>query len=444
MQVLQYRRDMREWVFSLVLCILTFGLFAQTKEQLDRERQRIIKEIETTNKYLTETKKSKETALKDAKAMSDLVENRKKLADNIKAELSLADQTITNASSNIDSLKSSFEKVKTQYGAFLRQSYVYQLANNKWVYLLSSNSLNVFILRWRYLSQFQTFKDQKLEEVNALSKILTDRINEVSTVKESKSQLLQIEQETLTKLESDKLKKDKILQSLSNKEKDLMVQLSKKQTEREKLNQAIERIIIEQMRIAEAAEKKAAEKRAAEKKAADLASGKNRKPNEAVDEDDEANKSKNKADKTFSTELKALSKNFEDNKSRLPWPVGSGSIGSRFGNQPHPSIKGLTINNNGIDIHSSSPQSVKAVFDGEVVSVNFIPGYIKTMVIIKHGSYYTVYSSMQSATVSKGSKVKAGDTLGIQGVNDDGKSEVHFELWRDKSKQNPESWLRRK
>ncbi|HMP30366.1 MAG TPA: M23 family metallopeptidase, partial [Saprospiraceae bacterium] len=297
-----------------------------------------------------------------------------------------------------------------------------------------SQSLNSFLLRWRYIEQFNGFKKQKQEEVVFIKAQLSDKLSKIDSIKATKSSLLVQEVATLTKLEEDKKRKDKVLQQISTKEKELLTQLTEKQKQREKLNLAIEKVILEQIRIAEAAAKKAAEAAAAR---ASLAKN-------STKEDGAKSTNTPTREEVLSTEAKALSNNFADNKAKLPWPVASGNITSRFGSQPHPTITGLMINNNGIDIKSAQPQNVQSVFEGEVVSVNYIPGDIKYMVIIKHGSYFTVYSHLESSNVSKGQKVKTGDSVGVSSVNEDGMAEVHFELWKDKNKQNPEAWLRRK
>ena len=407
-------------------------LLCQSKEQLERERAKIIKEIESTSKILNSTKKSKELTMKEIKAASDIVDTRKKLAENIKGEISSADKTLVKINAEIDSLAKNYAVLKSQYEKYLQRYYTFDLANNRLVYLLSSESLNAFLLRWRYIEQFNAYKNQKQTEVQTIRQMLTQKMEKIDSIKVTKSELLKEEESNLVKLEKDKQKKDEVLKKISTKEKELLAQLTEKQRQREKLNIAIEKVILEQIRIAEAAAKKAAEAAAAR---ANLAKSNTKEENTKVF----ATPTK---EEVLSTEAKALSNNFSDNKSKLPWPVSSGRISSRFGNQPHPTITGLTINNNGIDITSSKAQNVQSVFEGEVVSVNFIPGDIQYMIIIKHGNFFTVYSHLASASVNKGQKLKTGEAIGVTSVNDEGVSEVHFELWRDKVKQNPESWLK--
>jgi murein hydrolase activator len=422
---------MRGLGYSLivVICMVSAqNVSGQTKEQLEKERAKIIREIEKTNSFLKTTKKDKELTVKELKATVDLV-------DNIKSEINSADRSIKNINSEIDSLAKNYTTIKSQYERYLQRYYTYDLANNRVVYLLSSQSLNAFLLRWRYIEQFNAFKNQKQIEIKSIREQLGNKLVKIDSIKQTKSSLLVEEVATLKKLERDKKKKDEVLRKISDKEKNLLADLTEKQKQREKLNVAIERVIMEQIRLADAAAKKAAESLAARESKEKTSSGNSSSTN---------SKSTLSKEEVLSTEAKALSNNFADNKSRLPWPISSGTVSSRFGNQPHPTIPDLVINNNGIDIRSAKPQTVQSVFEGEVISVNNYLGDIKYMVIVKHGQFFTVYSHMESASVSKGQKVKTGDAVGTSSFNDEGMAEVHFELWKDKNKQNPESWLRRK
>ena len=65
-------------------------------------------------------------------------------------------------------------------------------------------------------------------------------------------------------------------------------------------------------------------------------------------------------------------------------------------------------------------------------------------VLVKHGDYFTVYSNLEEVFVSKGDVIKTGTELGVIHTNEEGKTEMHFEVWKGNEKQDPEAWLRRK
>ena len=131
---------------------------------------------------------------------------------------------------------------------------------------------------------------------------------------------------------------------------------------------------------------------------------------------------------TETKETTALSKSFEGNKGKLPWPVDKGSITEGFGKNPHPTLDNVFTNNNGIDISAPKNAQVRAVFEGEVTSVLNIPGAGK-VVIIKHGNYRTVYSNLQDTYVKAGTKVTTKQSIGSLLVKDGSSTSVaHFEI----------------
>ena len=120
----------------------------------------------------------------------------------------------------------------------------------------------------------------------------------------------------------------------------------------------------------------------------------------------------------------------------------NGFIARPFGRQKHPTLKNIEITNNGIDIKSTDDAPVKAVFDGKVAGVQYIPGHDYT-VILQHGNYYTVYSNLSQTNLSKGQEVPAGALIGRVSTNPiSGAAELHFELWREKERLNPASWIK--
>jgi septal ring factor EnvC (AmiA/AmiB activator) len=388
----------------------TFLTLAQTKEQLERERKKIIQEIEKTNKFLETTTKSKNTTLKDIKAISSQVDNRKKLINTISGEITNSDKKIIYNNNQIDSLTKNLARLNKQYIELQRYTYLRSLSNNKWSYLLSSENLNTFLLRWRYGAQFESFNEKKKIEIASLQNKISNSTQEIIKVKEEKNKLLLQETQAATLLEKEKQQKDKMLKDITQKEAGLMLSLQKQKNEREKLNKSIERIITEQLRVA--------------REIASAPSGNNKSKEKNLD----------------NTNVK-LADEFSQNKNKLPWPISSGFVSSRFGVQAHESLKGVTVENNGIDITARGSKEVKSVFEGEVVGVTKVPGN-NYMIIVRHGNYYSVYSNLVEVYVKQGTKTTIQQSLGRVEPDEDGNSELHFELWRDKTKMNPESWLR--
>lgn len=145
------------------------------------------------------------------------------------------------------------------------------------------------------------------------------------------------------------------------------------------------------------------------------------------------------ADRSGSEEL---SSDFANNRGRLPWPVGRGQIVGHFGTNPHPVLTNIYVDNGGIDIATNKGSNAKAVFDGEVSAIVSIPGGNRT-VLLRHGTYFTVYNNLSFVSVKKGDKVKRGQDLGRIYTDDNGDTILKFEIRSGSSKQNPELWLSR-
>jgi murein hydrolase activator len=397
------------YIIFLLLIFFYEASPAQSKDNLEKERKKINQEIEKTDKTLKQTTKTKQSTLINKKEIDSKVNNKQKTISDITYEIKKSDNRIKKNNERIDSLSSQLFSLKKQYLELQRYSYLRSLSNNKWVYLLSSQNINVLFLRWRYLNQFDHFTKNKKEEIVLLQDKLKDSNDFMLIAKEEKGKQLVIEQKTAQQLKEELEESEKKLQVLSQQEEDLKKELDRKKIVREKLNAAIEKIIFAQLR--ESREKIAARKVSGSEK-----------------------------DRELNTSEAELADNFGQNKKKFPWPIASGHISSRFGSQPHPSLKGVTIDNNGIDIKSKGGRDVKSIFEGEVAGITKVPGY-NFMIILRHGNYYTVYSNLSRVNVNKGSKVNTQQSIGYISNDDNGISTLHFELWKDKNKLNPESWL---
>ena len=145
--------------------------------------------------------------------------------------------------------------------------------------------------------------------------------------------------------------------------------------------------------------------------------------------------------KSGKTEIdQALAAKFSKNKGRLPWPA-DGPVVEPFGERYHPVYKNIKLpKNNGISIALKSGTAVKCVFDGVVKQVLVMPGF-NQCVLVQHGNYFTFHCKLRNVSVKSGQKVKTGQQLGIvDTINKD--TQLHFQVWKDSSPQNPESWLK--
>lgn len=197
------------------------------------------------------------------------------------------------------------------------------------------------------------------------------------------------------------------------------------------LNNKIERIIAEEIRKAE--EAREAEERKKSPVAKESKTDKSTSP---------AKEKSSGVSYTMTKEEKLLSGGFESNRGRLPWPTDKGFISGRFGVQSHPVLKYITTNNKGIYIQTPAKTNARAVFDGVVTQRFSVPGS-NFGVIIKHGQYRTVYANLVDIYVSVGQKVKTKDSIGriYTDTEDSNKTELYFQIWKDKNILNPEGWI---
>lgn len=377
----------------LFLLLATLQLNAQSKEDLEKERMRIIQQIEKTSRLLDKTSKDKRSTLTDLQLLQDQIDNRKKVIENIRNSLSIAEQQLKDESIRQDQLGLKYLEIKRDHDLLLRMNHIKMLTENKLIYFLSAESWEESMARLRYSKQLESYLARQIDSLESTNTALDNSIAQIKSDRQQYEELLLAEEANIADLEKDEARKDRLLAQLQGDEKRLRGALIKQRKDREELNMAIEKIIL-----------------------ATLNSKKNKKD-----------------DRNF-----ALTGAFSEQKRKLPWPVSDARVISKFGKQKHPTLDNVFISNNGIDIFSSKNASVQAIFQGEVAGALSIPGN-DHMIMIKHGNYYTVYSKLIEVYVSKGERIAAGHTIGKLGPNN---ATLHFEIWKDKEKLDPEQWLR--
>ncbi len=398
-------RSIAPKVFLALFLLAPLLCFSQERQLLEERRKKLILDIQKAEELLTDTKKNKETTLLRYNTLQGQIKKRKELIRTLQEEVNLADGSLTQLHSVIQSLQSDIDKLYREYGQMARVAYRQKLTLGRILFLFSAHSLNDAFRRWQYLKQYDHYREKQAHLISETQSTLISQLHELETRKKEKQSLLENANWQTGRLATELDEKDKLLKSLKTYEDSLMAELKKKRQAHEQLNSAIEKVIRDEMAKARKAERK-----------------------------DETN--------TVSNAAAEASSGFEGVKGRLGWPVQNGTITGYFGRQEHPSLSGVYLTNNGIDIRTELDASVLCIFQGEVVGVQFIPGYSSYMAIIRHGSYYTVYSNLEEVSVKRGQTVKAKEVIGK--VRTDPKTsaaEVHFEVWQEKNRMNPLDWL---
>ncbi|MDO4225566.1 MAG: peptidoglycan DD-metalloendopeptidase family protein [Bergeyella zoohelcum] len=146
-----------------------------------------------------------------------------------------------------------------------------------------------------------------------------------------------------------------------------------------------------------------------------------------------------KAKTAYGVNTTNAASNFANSRGSIPMPV-NGTITHRFGKQPHPVFKNIIEENNGIKIAVARGTVAKIVYPGQVSRV-FVDGGTKT-VVVRHGGYFTIYSNLESTSVSPNQTVSAGTPVGVVGADFDGSYTLDFQIWNGTTPIDPMSWLR--
>jgi murein hydrolase activator len=426
-------------LLALIIVLFVADAFAQSKKDLEKRKNQLQKEIEQSNKLLTETQKNKKSSLNQLVALNNKITKREEIINTISFEIKVLEGQIEDNQTEIAKLELELSQLKEEYALMIYYAYKNRSAYDKLMFLFSSKDFNQAYKRLRYFQQYSDYRKVQAEIIENTKSAIVAQNTQLATRRADMNNLLESKEMEKQKLSKEKSEKESMVSELQKKEKQLKDDLKKKQNDAKKLNDAIKRIIEEELRKAreEAAKAAAAKAKAeAEKKAKE--SG---KPVDAKSIETPSKPVEDKPMKFYLTpEAEKLSNTFASNQSKLPWPVTEGFISGYFGEHDHPVLKGIKIKNNGIDITTKKNAVTRAVFEGEVSGVASIPDAGK-VVIIRHGEYLTVYSNLEEIYVKKGDKVKTKQNIGVLMTDEDNRSELHFEIWKGSVILNPTQWI---
>lgn len=416
---------LKKTLLFLFFVMFTIQAFAQSSAELKRRRDKITNELDKLNEEYTKISRDKRTSLKQLsllKAQIDLREEKIKTAN---SEIRLLDHQISDNSNNVRSLQSQLDHLKKEYAAMVLFAFRNQSAYNKLMFLFAAEDFNQAYKRLKYMQQFGNYRQRQAVYIEGTQKDLHIKIAELDQDKKEKSTILIDQEKEKEKLGKEKDSQAQVINTLSKQEKLTKNQIGKQQRLLGQVTKSISAAI--RREIEEARRKEVEEARVAAAKAKA-----ENKPS-AV-----AKPASKGADVLSATpEAAKLSNDFLGNRGRLPWPVATGVIVGKFGINY---IQGIKSENSGIDIKTSEGAAVRTVFPGEVSRVQNLEG--SYLVVIKHGTYFTAYVYLKSVSVSQGQKVSLKQIIGSAGVDaQSGDTQVHFELWKGFTPQNPQSWI---
>ena len=385
----------RLFPFFLALMMFCPLTGAQDTSAQREQKEKLEKEIELINRQLSSTDSKSRSALSNYNLLSKKISNRKKLLEaSRRKEREIADQ-IYLKQKEINSLQASCDTLAAHYDRLVLSAYKNRDSRIWYMYILASDDLSQAYRRYGYFkslaSQIQTqaaiIEEQKAELLRQKA-----ALQEMKTLQKRQSEESGRELGRLTGEQKDA---SKLVDRLKKEKKRYQKELAAKKKQVEALDREIARIVKEAMK--------------------------------------KSPSGKTEIDRALATE-------FSKNKGLLPWPA-DGPVVEPFGERYHQVYKNIKLpKNNGIDIALKSGTPVCCVFDGVVKQVLVMPGY-NQCVLVQHGNYFTFYCKLRNVKVKSGQKVTTGQQLGVvDTINKE--TQLHFQVWKDTTPQNPESWLK--
>ncbi len=417
-------------------------LYGQTKsEKLKKDQVKIEKRIKNTKSLLDKTKTKAQSSLQELELVDAQIASREMLVRNFDEQVRSAEMEMIGKANDIKHIKSRQQILKKQFRIMLLHAYKNRNKLGKLMYVFSAKTYAEALQRNNYIEKMKEIEKTQFQLLTKNQQIIQGEFSLISAEKTIKEQALTEKISEKALIEKDKELKEVLYQKLKREEETLRNNLAQDEKEKQLLKTKINAAIQDELKKAQQPKKKQSTK-----KSKNTTSSKSNSKTTK-----EAGKTTIKKEPavtyTETPESSALGSNFSGNKGRLPFPVGSGTITEKFGTNPHPTIKNVFTNNNGVDISTAKNASVRSVFEGEVTSVLTIPGAGK-VVIIKHGNYRTVYSNLKDTYVNVGTKVNTKQSIGSLLTHESGTmSIVHFEIHSVSGGSiqclNPSLWLSR-
>lgn len=387
----------------MVVALLSVSMAASAQDTRAQEEKkaRLEREIAIIDKQLAQNASQSSSMLTDLSLIRKKISNRKALVSESDRVIRQYSDSIYLAQKEINRLQARVDTLTAHYSKLVLSAYKNRDSRIWYMYMFASDNLGQAFRRFGYFRNLSSQMQNEAKSIRAMQDELALKQERLALLKKDAEAVRAERKKELDNLKKDESKADNVVKKLQKDRKKYQSQLASKKKEIDALNREIARLIANAMNK-------------------DGQKSSSKKPKAPVD--------------------MKLDAEFSKNKGKLPWPA-DGPVVSRFGKHYHPVYKNLELPpNNGVDIALAKGEHVKAVFDGVVSQVLVMPGY-NQCVLVQHGNYFTLYCKMKNIAVKAGDKVKTGQLIGdIDTIN--GQTQLHFEVWKGKDPQNPETWLR--
>lgn len=390
--------------------LLFFSLqaFSQNdkREELEQRRLELQQEIRRINSLRTSNLQKQKSILTEVEDLDQQIRATENLIRVTNQQANLLTREINSNQNKIGALRKELKVLKEDYGKMIQKSYRSKSQQSRIMFLLSAESFLQAYKRLQYMKQYANYRRQQGDEIKERTVELQKLNTSLAEQKKTKDKLINENRKTRAQLAESKKAQQSLIASIREKEGQYAAQLRKKQNEVNAIDRAIEKIIAD-----------------------------------AIARSNKESGSSSREVFALTPEAKALAANFSSNKGKLPWPVKSGVVSMHFGTQPHPVVKSITVNSNGVRIDTEKGGKAKAIFGGVVSEVQAVKGANKA-VMVRHGDYISIYNNLDKIFVRKGDKVSIGQELGeVATSTTSGKTTLHFLLYQNSTKLNPEHWI---
>lgn len=397
------------WLFRIslifLLCAGSVHVYAQNTSAQESRKAVLEKEIAQLQKQIKDNSTKSANALGELTLIRKQLSNRRELISDSEREIQVLTDSIVRVRKEISAIEARLDTMDLYYRRLIKGAYRNRDKRIWYAHLLTSANFAQASRRYSYLKNLSSQMNEEAARITATKAELDEKEAKLNKMKANAEALKAARQKELNQLKKDEKRSDTLIATLKKDKNKYQKQLATKQKQVEALNREIEKIIASYI---------------AQQNAASKDSGKAGTKQKPIDY--------------------KLAADFEKNKGKLPWPA-EGPVVEKFGKHNHPVYTSIVMPfNNGINIALSPGTQIKAVFDGEVKNIIVMPGYNKC-VLVQHGSYFTFYCKLAGVEVKAGDKVKTGQVIGTVDTIDH-QTQLHFQVWKEKTPQNPENWLR--
>lgn len=408
-------------VITYIFLFVSVVGFTQTdkQKQLEAQKAQIQRQIANFRDLLKSEQNKEKTVLEQLQEQRTKISLTEALIKTTKEQENLLQRDISANEKQIAALTKELEELKADYAQMIVKSYETRSEQSRAMFVLSSDNFLQAYKRIQYMKQYADYRKEQGQEVQQKSEVLAEKNKALQKQKSEKQKLLQETQKELANLEKERKAQDALMAIINSNKRKYTADIKKKQQQSDEIDRQIEKLKREA--IAEANRKKAeAEAKATGKKV------------------DTRTISTTKYELTPETKL--VADNFRANKGKLPSPVERGVVTSRYGNQPHPVEKHLTINNLGIIFSTHEGAEAQAIFEGVVTQIMVVTP-VNMHVWVQHGDYVSIYGNLDKVYVKKGQKVHFKQKLGKIHTYSNGSTTMQFTLTQNITTLNPEHWL---